>query len=244
MSKRTTLFCAALLVMANAAFATERVSESIDYEAFLQQHDMVWVRIPNRWEVAPYTGNGNVGFLFYQAQGKAKNVISIYAGRHDYYDHREPHDGEELLWTYRSRLPLGHFKLMSKGAITNVDLRLDLWNAELTGRIETTKGSYAVRGFSHSLHDVIYFETDADHESIRVTWHPDVPKAPVRTTLEAGGGPKGGGWDKMRNAPYELPPEPTLSEDGGARFCFQPLYKNRGETTTGWAVLGLSLIHI
>jgi hypothetical protein len=211
---------------------------AVDYKAFLGQHDMVWDRIPTRWEVAPYTGNGNVGFLFYQAEREAKNVISIYAGRHDYYDHREPNNGDELLWIYRSRLPLGHFNLESEGDIVSADLRLDLWNAELAGTIKTTQGSYAVRGFSHSLHDAIYFETDADHESIKVSWHPDVPKAPVRTTLEGGGGPKGGGWDKMRTAPYELPPEPTLSEKDGIEFCFQPLYKNRGETTTAWDVTG------
>ncbi len=63
---------------------------SVDYEAFLGQHDMVWDRLPDRWEIAPYTGNGNVGFLFYQANGTADNVVSIYAGRHDYYDHRLP----------------------------------------------------------------------------------------------------------------------------------------------------------
>lgn len=225
------IFTVALAV--NSIFAAE-----IDYEAFLGQHDMTWDRIPNRWEVAPYTGNGNVGFLFYQAQGEEKNVISIYTGRHDYYDHREPHNGDELLWIYRSRLPLGHFKLSSEGNISKVDLRLDLWNAELTGSIETTKGSYAVRGFSHSLKDVIYFETDAENESVQITWHPDVPKAPVRTTLEGGGGPKGGSWDKMRTAPYELPLAPTLSEEGEMSFCFQPLYKSRGETTTGWLVQG------
>lgn len=63
---------------------------SLDYESFLKQHDMIWDRLPNRWEVAPYTGNGNVGFLFYQAKGEAINVISIYAGRHDYYPQDNP----------------------------------------------------------------------------------------------------------------------------------------------------------
>ncbi|MDF7823577.1 discoidin domain-containing protein [Pontiellaceae bacterium B12227] len=212
---------------------------AIDYESFLGQHDMLWDRIPNRWEVAPYTGNGNVGFLFYQAAGEAKNVISIYAGRHDYYDHRAPHDGHENLWIYRSRLPLGHFKLESKGDIVEADLRMDLWNAEMVGTIKTSKGAYAVRGFSHSLHDVIYFETDASGgESIKVSWHPDIPKAPVRTTLEAGGGPKGGTWDRMRNAPYEPAPESIQSEENGLQYCFQPLLDNRGETTTGWDVRG------
>ncbi|TWU55868.1 glycosyl hydrolase family 95 catalytic domain-containing protein [Rubripirellula reticaptiva] len=241
MNMKTTLIVVVLSGWFGLAIAADNVAASeteIEFQSFLAQHDMVWDRIPNRWEVAPYTGNGNVGFLFYQAQGEAKNVISIYTGRHDYYDHRAPHDGDELLWIYRSRLPLGHFNLTSDGDITAVDLRLDLWNAELTGTVNTNKGSYAVRGFSHSLHDVIYFETNADHESIKVSWHPDVPKAPVRTTLENGGGPKGASWNKMREAPYELPPEPTLSEKDEMQFCFQPLYQDRGETTTGWKIQG------
>ncbi len=212
----------------------------IDFPAFLARHDLIWDRLPNRWEVAPYSGNGNVGFLLYQAKGQAKNVISIYAGRHDYYDHRLPDGKDELLWIYRSRLPLGHFKLTSKGDITGVDLRLDLWNAELTGTVKTSQGSYAVRGLSHSTTDILYFETDArGGESVKISWHPDVPFAPVRATLDAGGGPKeGGSWNKMRTAPYPLPPAPTLSNEEGMQFCFQPLYQNRGETTTGWEITG------
>ncbi|MDF7800127.1 hypothetical protein P4C99_11680 [Pontiellaceae bacterium B1224] len=226
-------------VLASQLAGAASAETEIDYEAFLNRQDMLWDRVPNRWEVSPYTGNGNVGFLFYQAKGEAKNVISIYAGRHDYYDHRAPHDGNENLWIYRSRLPLGHFNLESNGDVLDADLRLDLWNAELTGSITTSKGSYAVRGFSHALIDVIYFETDASEgESIQISWHPEVPFAPVRATLDAGGGPKGGSWDRMRTAPYELPPEPTISTEKNVTLCFQPLYENRGETTTGWEVIG------
>ena len=68
---------------------------------------MVWDRVPHRWEVAPYTGNGNVGFLFYQAKGEAKNVTSIYVGRHDYYDHRLPQEGKEMLWNFGHDLSSG-----------------------------------------------------------------------------------------------------------------------------------------
>ena len=219
--------------------ADASVQADVDWSDFLSRHDMVWDRIPNRWEVAPYTGNGNVGFLFYQAMGEAKNVISIYAGRHDYYDHRLAHEGNDLLWIYRGRLPLGHFNLESKGDITGVDLRLDLWNAEMVGTIKTTEGSYAVQGLSHSMTDVIYFETNAQGgEAIKISWHPDVPLAPVKATLNRGGGPKGGSWDKMRAAPYEMPHSPTWSEADGMQFCLQSLYQNRGETTTGWEVTG------
>jgi hypothetical protein len=97
----------AALVVIITASSTAADRSAIDFESFLNRHDMLWDRIPNRWEVAPYTGNSNVGFLFNRARGEARNVISIYAGRHDYYDHRLPHEGHEMLWIYRRRLP-GH----------------------------------------------------------------------------------------------------------------------------------------
>ncbi|WP_372808934.1 glycosyl hydrolase family 95 catalytic domain-containing protein [Pontiella sp.] len=213
---------------------------AIDFETFLGRHDMLWDRVPNRWEVAPYTGNGRVGFLLYQLEDEGENTMALHIGRHDYYDHRLPHEGKQMLWIYRSRLPLGHFKLESEGDITDVDLRLNLWNAEVTGEIKTTKGAYAVHGLTHAQTDVIYFETTAkEGESVRITWHPDVPFAPVRKTLDEGGGPKGSPyWDDMRTAPYPLPPEAVLSEENGIRFCRQVLYENRGETTTGWEIAG------
>ncbi len=211
----------------------------IDYKTFLAQHDLVWDRVPPRWELAPFSGNGSVGFLFYQAKSEAGNVISLHVGRHDYYDHRLPYEGQQMLWIYRSRLPLGHFNLESKGDITGADLRLDMWDAELTGTIKTTQGSYVVRGLTHSTTDIVFFETEAHGgEAVKITWHPDEPMPPVRATLDAGGGPKGASWDRMRRAPMPMPPKPTWSREDGMQFCLQPLYQNRGETTTGWEITG------
>ena len=116
---------------------------------------------------------------------------------------------------------------------------MSLWNAELTGRITTSKGSYRIHGLTHSEWDVLLFKTDAQGgESIEVTWHPDQPIAPVKQTLDSGGGPKGASWDAMREAPYPLAPAPIFSQEDGTRFCLQPLHDGRGETTTGWKVTG------
>ena len=230
-----------LLVVGFTSCETNKqtVELNVDFEKFISRHDMVWDRTPDSWTTAPFSGNGNVGFLLYQIEGGPQNTISLHVGRHDYYDHRLPHEGQQMVWIYRTRLPLGHFNLESKGEITGADLRLGLWDAELSGTITTSLGSYQVHALTHTHSDIIYFETDAQQgESIKITWHPEVPFSPVRRELNKGRGPKAPNWDAMRNAPYPLPPEHIISENDNMNFCFQALYDNRGETTTAWEING------
>ena len=230
-----TALMGANVAMAAAPNSTEPV---IDYAAFLGNHDMVWDRIPTRWEVAPFTGNGKLGLLFYQDETEAANVMSLHVGRSDYHDHRLPDRG--MVWVNRGRLPVGHFNLTSKGDITGVDLRLDLWNAELSGTVQTSQGSYKVRGLTHSTTDVFYFETEAeDGEAVAITWHPAAAISPIRTRLAEEDPERDGAHSRaMREAPYPAAPEPILSQADGIAYCHQVLYDHRGETTTGWEVSG------
>ena len=228
------------LICILSSLSAQTIISDIDYEKFLSNHDMVWNMVPDKWQLSPYSGNGNVGFLFYQTEGEGKNTMSLHVGRHDYYDHREAPKEKQLIWIYRGRLPLGHFNFTSKGNITGVNMRLSLWNAELSGTVYTSEGSYNIRGLTHSNNDVVYFETDAkDGEAIEITWHPDDPISSVWETLQAGGGPqKGGSWIEMRNDPMPMPEKYTLSQKDGINYCYQPLYKHRGETTTSWKTKG------
>ncbi|WP_299668737.1 glycoside hydrolase family 95-like protein [uncultured Polaribacter sp.] len=235
------LVCFSAMLFSIQSFSQNKeIDFKVDYESFLSKHDMFWDIVPDKWQTAPYTGNGNVGFLFYQTKKEGDNVMSVYVGRHDYYDHREAKTkAEEMLWIKRSRLPLGHFNLISEGKVTGVDMHLSLWNAELTGTVTTSKGTYKIKGFTHSEKDVIYFETDAsNNEKIEITWHPEAPIPPVYEVLKKGGGPKGETWDKMRATHLVMPPKPIFSSKNGYDFCYQPLFDNRGETTTGWKVTG------
>ena len=229
-----------LLIIASYSLNAQSVVSKVDYKSFLSQHDMVWEELPNKWQLAPFSGNGNVGFLFYQRKGDAKNTIALHVGRHDYYDHRDAPKKKQLLWINRGRLPLGHFKFTSKGEITKVEMRLSLWDAKLTGTIHTSEGAYHILGITHSTSDAIYFETEAQgKEAIQITWHPDDPISPVWETLQAGGGPrKGGSWQSMINDPLPKAPKYTISEEAGINYCYQPLYQERGETTTAWTING------
>ena len=186
---------------------------NIDYASFLGQHDMIWDQTPHRWEVSPYSGNGNIGFLFYQHKSDPANAISLHLGRHDYYDHRLPVDGDDHLWIYRGRLPLGRFQISAQGKITSTNLRLNLYKAELTGTITTDQGEYAIHALSHSTQDAVYFKTTASKgESISIQWLPEAPISSSRATLDAGGGPPS--WKTLREAPYPLPPKPTWGVTG------------------------------
>lgn len=221
----------------------------IDYASFLAQHDMQWDRLPHRWEVAPYSGNGNIGFLFYKHKSDAQNQVSLHLGRHDYYDRRLPVDGKDYLWIYRGRLPLGRFQITTKGNIVATDLQLNLHKAELTGTITTDRGEFSLHALTHSTQDAVYFKTDAHKgESVSIQWLPEVPYSSSRRTLDSGGGPKGGVWEEIKNAPYPLPPKPTWGVTGrglagqgssnSVHHCKQVLHQHRGETTTTWSISG------
>ncbi len=223
-----------------SSLATAAVKAEVDYEKFLSQHDMKWDVIPHEWAVSPYLGNGNVGFtLFTHKEDTGKNQVSLNVGRHDYYDHRLPHEGSENTWVYTCRLPLGRFQLESVGDLVSSDLTLSLYNAELSGTITTTKGAYELSGFAHSGLDVIKVNVKAlNGESVKVTWIPAEPKSSVRSVLERGGGPKGGSWDRMKNDPYPMPPKPLVTDVDGITASKQLLYQHRGETTTSYTITG------
>ena len=230
----------ALVILANlliAGLSAKTPTADIEYAAFLGQHDMIWDQTPHRWEVSPYSGNGNIGFLFYKHKTDPANTISLHLGRHDYYDHRLPVDGDDHLWIYRGRLPLGRFQISAQGKITATDLRLNLHKAELTGTITTDQGKFNIHALTHSTQDAVYFKTNASNgESISIQWLPEAPISSSRATLDAGGGPPS--WKTLREAPYPVPPKPTLGKIEDINYCKQLLYQHRGETTTSWNISG------
>ncbi len=233
---RTALVLCATLTSLVAA----EVKSKVNFDQFLTQHDMKWDVLPHAWIVAPYSGNGNIGFTFYNFEGDQENEVSLVLGRHDYYDHRLPEGDRQHAWIYTCRLPLGRFQLQSVGKIIDADLNLGLYNAELTGTIKTTTGSYQIKGLTHSTTDVIQLVVTAENgEQVKIKWIPADPVSSVRTTLDNGGGPKKGAtWDGMRAAPYPAPPKPEFGSNNSYQYCKQILYKHRGETTTAWALQG------
>lgn len=148
---------------------------SIDWPAFMRRHGMSFARLPQDWRESPHFGNGMIGSMLYQ-QGEA---LRLQVFRADVHDRRDATHG----WAAysRPRLMIGHFELHTVGKLVGCDWRKDLWNAELTGTIQTDRGQIIIRHLTHADDNAIVTElTPSDAErDFNWTWHPH-PAATTR----------------------------------------------------------------
>src|SRR5438046_5638419 len=134
--------------------------DAVDWPAFLAGADLIWKRMPAAWFEGPFLGNGFLGSGIYAQPGA--NAVRFNVQHSQVQDHR-PEFGALL---GLARLPIGYLTLEPAGAITGIDWRLDVWNAELTGTITTTAGSLALRAYVHSTRSVLSIDvTPTDGEA-------------------------------------------------------------------------------
>lgn len=140
------LFFASTTPLAVAA-PSEPAWSTIDWPSFLSRSDMVWEALPDRWDRGAFTGNGLMGAMNYVHDGE----LAWELGRADIVDRqpaREP-------MTAAPRLPLG-FLVWRGCEPASGQMRLDLWNAQTNGSINTTAGqATAFQSWTHALRNVI-----------------------------------------------------------------------------------------
>ncbi|MES2418846.1 MAG: Tat pathway signal sequence domain protein, partial [Bacteroidota bacterium] len=196
-----------------------QVKSEIDWQHFFAKQDLVYDSLSTRWEDGAFLGNGLLGVMAYKED---ENAIRFDLGRTDVVDHREginPSIG-------RARMPIGKFVLRFNGKIQKINLRLDLWNAELKGTVATTKGIVRLRGFIAATKDVIVFETSSTSKLAiyQWDWQPEKSISPYLTL----------GRDSA--AKYPVNPLYQLSKIGNANYNEQTLLAG-GSYTTGWKQL-------
>lgn len=226
----------------------------VNWPTFMAQQDMVWNKVPKRWNEAPFFGNGMLGLFLYQEINNPdneystdeKNVLALHLGRGDYYDNRAPLDGDYHTWIYRGRLPIGFFKIQSKGDITGVDWRMDLWNARLIGKVMTTAGEYQIEGKVHATFDSFYWNViPGEGEDVNFIWQPQkaysYPKSVSEKIVEAnqnkGGGEVSHFYTTFAATPYPAAPEVVVEEGEAGNYSTQVIYGDRGEQVTAWKVM-------
>ncbi len=186
------------------------VSDRIDWPAFLGRHDLVWKRPPDRWESGAFSGNGLLGANAYATEDGRSFLWRI--GRTDVVDRG-------------MRIPIGDLVLRTKGNLAGADLRLDLWNAELSGTLATSQGRIGVRSFTHAEQHLQWIElSPSGGEAVMgFEWLAGLAANPRFAHL------------KQAVPEDERNPGPRIESEGATTLALQPL-KLGGGHVTAWRV--------
>jgi hypothetical protein len=145
------VFVSVLPVMAQQQIGVSPVNLKVNWQANLSRHDMVWDTMPGDYFEAPFVGNGLLGTIVFK-DNLQPNTLRFEIGRTDVYDHRSK---DLPIAHYGGRIPIGQLLLSTAGEIKDINLRTDLWNAEIRGTIQTTLGQISFRCFVPTGDNVI-----------------------------------------------------------------------------------------
>jgi hypothetical protein len=193
-----------------------RMRSDREWADFLAGQDLIWKRTPRTWYEGPFLGNGFLAVGVYSEPGA--NALRFKVDHGEVQDHR-PAFGNE--WGV-ARLPVGHLTLEPVGQITGVDLRLDLWNAELRGTVTTDKGRLTIRALVQNDRGVLLATVapTPGERGFRWVYHPADSVSP-RIVREP--------------PPANFPPNPPPStrSEGEINVALQPLHAG-GQTATAY----------
>jgi len=217
------------------AAAAPLVRDAVDWPAFLARHDLVWEQLPRQWNEGAFAGNGNLGFMAYATL--ADNRFDFHLARADVTDHRKAPDratslgvpGANVMWDF-PRLDIGRMVLRPTGKIRDGRLRMDLWNAELSGVIITDLGELRIRAVTFRdrmvhMFEVASTEKSADGQPAGWRWEfiPGNPSSPRALTRP----------EDAKKQNYQTNPDPRLERIEGLPVCVQPLLAG-GDYATTW----------
>ncbi|AGP52954.1 hypothetical protein M271_06650 [Streptomyces rapamycinicus NRRL 5491] len=183
----------------------------------LADADMVWQKMPQTWYEGPFLGNALLGSGIYAEPGDG-HAVRFNVQHSEVQDHR-PEFGSLF---GLARLPIGYFTLEPVGAITAVDWRLRLRDAELTGTITTDKGTLSLRALVHNSRSVMAVEVtpSAGEAAFRWVFHPAEAISP---RVDFKPVPDG----------YTGNPPAVVEDHHGVQAAVQPLLAG-GQHVTAW----------
>ncbi len=190
------------------------------WQRFLAGQDLVWSRMPRTWYEGPFLGNGFLASMVYQEPGSGGLRFTI--NHSEVQDHR-PDFGNE--WGV-ARLPVGNLILQPVGEITAVDLRLDLWNAELRGTITTTAGRLSLRAFIESARSLlaVSVKPSVGERGVTLEFKPAKALSPRRVREDP-------------PANFAMNPDPVARDENGVNLVVQPMIAG-GQTATAYTTRG------
>ncbi|SFG08032.1 glycosyl hydrolase family 95 catalytic domain-containing protein [Streptomyces mirabilis] len=203
------------------ARAADHADTSDPWRTVLDDADLVWQRMPKTWYEGPYLGNGFLGSGIYAEPGAETGSFSAvrFNVQHSQVQDHRPEFGSLF---GLARLPIGWFTLDPVGAITGLDWRLGLRDAELTGTLTTDKGTLTLRALVHNSRSVLAVEvTPSEGErDFRWVFHPAdaiSPRADFKPLPDG----------------YQGNPPAEVATHDGVSTAVQPLLSG-GQHVTAW----------
>ncbi|GLZ29424.1 hypothetical protein Lesp02_16140 [Lentzea sp. NBRC 105346] len=214
---RRTLFAgtaagAIALSTTSTAQAAIGIDDRVNWGAYLGGLDPVWQNMPTTFYQGPFLGNGGLGAAVYRIGTKLAFKIGDSRVR--------DHQGTGGTNFGNARLPIGYFTLNTTGNVTDVDLRLSLHNAELTGTVTTANGVLNLSAYVHAERDVLVVTATVKSGNEKVAWTftPSKARSP---RLDFKPAPDG----------LKTNPDPKVS----GTTCTQDLVAG-GQTVTKWQI--------
>ncbi|WP_316831745.1 glycosyl hydrolase family 95 catalytic domain-containing protein [Pedobacter aquatilis] len=141
-------FCCTILTILSSA-------QQINWPAFMQAQNLKWDRLGKNYYEGVILGNGLLGINIYE---QAQNIIRFDIGRSDVVDNRTAVAPQVNKLYTQARLPIGHFELGTKSAITSSEIVLDIYNAIAKGKIKTEKGEIDFTAYVSAVGEVMVIE--------------------------------------------------------------------------------------
>lgn len=211
-----------------------QVNTTINWPAFMAQHDPVWEELPLQWNEGAFAGNGQIGMMIYVTL--KDNRVDFHLGRRDVTDHRKaPNrkssmgaEGADVMFDY-PRLDIGRMLLRPAGKIISGTMRMDLWNAEISGKIITDLGEISFIAFTphdRMLNVIEISSTEKKNNTgVAYSWDflPGNPASPRAQVLP----------ERIGDEGYTTNPNPTILRKEAVSVCIQPLLAG-GDYATAW----------
>lgn len=156
--------------MIRAAFCllASRGLFAVDGE-YLKNFDMVWDRVPGAYEESAFLGNGELGTAIWSAREESLHFDI----------------GDTRVYSKASRAPIGKFILNTKGATTDFDMRLELYQGLASGALKTTEGSIHFQSLASVDYDAVVVEFVVSGDEQIAIEHFALPGAPSNDLFQA-----------------------------------------------------------
>jgi hypothetical protein len=190
----------------------------------MDNQSLYWDSLSTNFYTGIPLGNGRLGVLIYKENVKA---LRFDVGRSDVTDTR-PHYPDSMFTEQlisRPRLPIGKFVLQLQGEILSAALKLDIFNAQVSGTVSTTAGKIILNAFVPTGEQVIHIDASGSGGEKNINWQ-WVPEKSVTPRLTYGRA-------KPELYNYIYNPPPVIKDTAGYHICSQPLL-NGGGYTTAW----------